>query len=175
MRFNRQIHSLKNDYRENSNHENNLGSIVLSHFINILKTTDSIIPEIVHTNQGKLAENTLITMLDSLPAKSKLYEFILANYKLAISVVGHNEINLEPHFKYSLPLDLTKMEFPLSISQFSESGIYIFNHSSGKFAIGSAMNFQRRLRDHLSSINGHRIMQKLHSFTKKNGGLNELT
>ncbi len=116
-------------------------------------------------------------MLDSLPKKSKLYEFIQANYKLPISVVIHNEINLEPgrSHKYSLPLDLTRMESQLYLSQLSESGIYIFYHSSGKFAIGSAMNFQRRLRDHMSSINGHRIMQKLHSFTKKNGGLNELT
>jgi hypothetical protein len=127
------------------------------------------------TNQGKLAKNTLIAMLDSLPKKSKLYEFIRDNYKLPLSVVSHNKITLEPHFKYSLPLDLKKIESELTISQLSESGIYIFKHSSGKLAIGSALNFQRRLRDHISSINGHRIMQKLHSFTRKNGGLNELT
>jgi|SRR5882757_3022133 len=116
-------------------------------------------------------------MLDSLPKKSKLYEFIQANYKLPISVVSHNEINLEPQFKYSLPLDLPKMESQLTVSQLSESGIYIFNHSSGKFAIGSAMNFQRRLRDHMSSINGHRIMARCFAaaFIVLPGGLNELT
>jgi len=46
------MHSLKNDYRKDSNHENNLGSIVLHHFINILNTTEGIIPEMVLTNQG---------------------------------------------------------------------------------------------------------------------------
>lgn len=60
------------------------------------------------TNQGKLAKNTLITMLNSLDKESKIYEFIQANYKLPISVVTHNEINLEPKFKYSLPLNLKK-------------------------------------------------------------------
>jgi hypothetical protein len=169
------MHSFKNDYREDLNYENSLGSVVLHHFMNMLKTTDGIIPEIVLTNQGKLAKNTLITMLNSLSKESKIYEFIQANYKLPISVVTHNEINLEPQFKYSLPLNLKKIESKLSNFQLSESGLYIFKHSSGKFAIGSAINFQRRLRDHMSSINGHRIMQKLHSFTKNNGGLNELT
>jgi len=173
--FNRQMHSFKNDYREDLNHENSLGSVVLHHFMNILKISDSIIPEIVLTNQGKLAKNTLITMLNSLDKESKIYEFIQANYKLPISVVTHNKINLEPKFKYSLPLNLKKIESKLSNFQLSDSGLYIFKHSSGKFAIGSVINFQRRLRDHMSSINGHRIMQKLHSFTKNNGGLNELT
>jgi len=61
MRFNRQMHSLKNDYREGAaRHEKNLGSIVLLHFINNLKTTEGIIPEIVHTNQGKLARRRRI-------------------------------------------------------------------------------------------------------------------
>lgn len=136
------MHSFKNDYREDLNHENSLGSVVLHHFMNILKTTDSIIPEIVLTNQGKLAKNTLITMLNSLDKESKIYEFIQANYKLPISVVTHNEINLEPKFKYSLPLNLKKIESKLSNFQLSESGLYIFKHSSGKFAIGSAINFQ---------------------------------
>jgi hypothetical protein len=108
-------------------------------------------------------------MLESFPKKRKLYEFIQFNYKYTLSVVSHNELNLEPERspKYSLPLERTKMESQLSLYQLSESGIYKFYHSSGKYAIGSAMNFQRRLRDHMSSINGHRIMQKLHSFTKK--------
>lgn len=58
--------------------------------MNILKTTEGIIPEIVLTNQGKLAKNTLITMLNSLSKESKIYEFIQANYKLPISVVTYN-------------------------------------------------------------------------------------
>lgn len=45
----------------------------------------------------------------------------------------------------------------------------------GKYAIGSAMNFQRRLRYHMSSFNEHRVKQKLQNFTIKNGGLKELS
>lgn len=67
------MHSFKNDYIENSNHENSLGSVVLYHFMNILKTTDGIFPEIILTNQGKLAKITLITMLNSLPKESKIF------------------------------------------------------------------------------------------------------
>jgi len=51
-------------------------------------------------------------MLDYLPKKSKLYELIPGNSQYPLSVVSHNEINLEPgrSTKYSLPLDVTKME-----------------------------------------------------------------
>lgn len=66
--------------------------MVLYHFLNTLKTTRGVIPEIILTNQGKLAKNTLISMLDSLPKKSKIFEFILANYKLPISVLNHSSI-----------------------------------------------------------------------------------
>jgi len=54
--FNRQMHSFKNDYRGESTHEKSLGSIVLYHFIVNLKSTEGIIPEIMLTNQGKLAK-----------------------------------------------------------------------------------------------------------------------
>lgn len=74
-----------------------------------------------------------------------------------------------------MPLKHTLIESKLSNYQLNEVGIYIFKHTSGKIFRGSAMNFKRRLIDQLSSFKGHRIMQKIHSFTNKNGGINELT
>lgn len=89
---------------------------------------------------------------------------------------------LETEIKFKLPLSLSKKDKFLSstmlnstVPQFNNSGIYIFVNSSGKLAIGSAMSFKRRLIDHMSSFKGHRIMQKLHKFTKENGGVTELS
>lgn len=166
--------------------ESSLGSIVTDHFIEQFKLqwrSGAIIPDIVLTNQGILAKKTLIEMIDSLTLtgsieNKNLYNFIKTNYNLPISVLIKNNDDpkelgqINTIFNYSLPLDLKKIK---STSQLSESGVYIFKHSSGKFAIGSAMNFQRRLLDHLNSFYGHRVMQKLHLFTAKNGGLNEIT
>jgi hypothetical protein len=59
--------------------------------------------------------------------------------------------------------------------QLNNSGIYIFYHNSGKFAIGSALSFKRRLTDHLNQFKGHRTMQKLQKFVDANGGLKNLS
>lgn len=59
-----------------------------------------------------------------------------------------------------------------------EAGVYMFcvrQHTSGKFALGSAIHFERRLLDHLNSFRGHRIMQQLHQFAQINGGLQSFT
>lgn len=155
--------------------ESSLGLIVTDHFINHLKLQEAIIPNIVLTKQGILAKKTLIEMIDSLLLMGSietkyLYNFIKTNYKLPISVLIKNNDDpkekgkINTIFNYSLPFDLKKIK---STSQLGDSGVYIFKHSSGKFAIGSAMNFQRRLLDHLNSFYGHRVMQRLHLFTAK--------
>lgn len=112
-------------------------------------------------------------MIDTLIEDSELYTFIKTNYKLPISVECKDidgEINA--NLTYSLPLKKIKSDF--INNQLNESGIYMFKHITGKFAIGSAMNFRRRLVDHINSFRGHRQMQKLHKFTNENGGLNNI-
>lgn len=112
-------------------------------------------------------------MIDTLIEDSELYTFIKTNYKLPISVECKDidgEINA--NLNYSLPLKKIKSDF--INNQLNESGIYMFKHINGKFAIGSAMNFRRRLVDHMNSFRGHRQMQKLHKFTNENGGLNNI-
>lgn len=120
-------------------------------------------------------------MIDSLSETSLLYYFILNHFTLPISVVSKSENGeLSTQFKFNLPLGgrshSIKDKFSsLPESKLSESGVYLFRHLSGKFALGSAMNFKNRLKDHLNSFNGHRTMQKIHLFTKLNGGLQSLT
>jgi hypothetical protein len=112
-----------------------------------------------------------MTMLNSVKKESNLYEFILYYYNLPITVLNHNKMTLETEMKLKLPLSLSKKDKFLSSTmlnsqmlQFNNSGIYIFVHSSGKFAIGSALSLKRRLVDHMSSFKGHRVMQKLRKF-----------
>lgn len=77
--------------------DNSLGLIVTDHLINVLKTSKGIIPEIVFTNQAKLAKQTLIEMIDSLSLltaqgeNNLVYNFIKTNYKLPISAQRFNQ------------------------------------------------------------------------------------
>lgn len=93
--------------------------MVTDHFIKQLKLHEVIIPNVVVTKQGILANKTLIEMIDSLLLTGSienkyLYDFIKTNYKLPISVLIEN--NDDPQetgkintiFNYSLPLDLKK-------------------------------------------------------------------
>ena len=167
----------------------NLGSLVINQFLDTLKNNKDIEPKITLTNQGKLATGNLIKMIDSLSSSDNtiLYNFIKNNYKLPISVLSEDKNGkINANFSFKLPLNLKKIaqSLPqgldsdtniLSLSQLSESGVYIFLHDNGKSAIGSAMNFRRRLIDHMNSFRGHRTMQNLHKFTKDNGGLNSIT
>jgi hypothetical protein len=59
----------------------NLGSLVINHFLDILKNNKDIEPKITLTNQGKLATNNLIKMIDSLSSSddTTLYNFIKNN------------------------------------------------------------------------------------------------
>ena len=115
-------------------------------------------------------------MIDSLSYKSYLYHFIKYNYNLPI-LVSSKEIEgiIISNFKFTLPLNIKKISTIFPTLNLSNAGIYIFKHSTGKFALGSAMNFERRIIDHVNSFRGHRTMQKLHKFTIENGGLNSIT
>ena len=159
----------------------NLGSLVINQFLDTLKNNKDIEPKITLTNQGKLATGNLIKMIDSLSSSddTTLYNFIKNNYKLPISVLSNDKNGkINAKFSFKLPLNLKKIaqyNDTNILSQLSESGVYIFLHNNGKYAIGSAMNFKRRLVDHINSFRGHRIKQNLHKFTKDNGGLNSIT
>lgn len=159
----------------------NLGSLVINHFLDTLKNNKDIEPKITLTNQGKLATNNLIKMIDSLSSSDDtiLYNFIKNNYELPISVLSNDKNGkINAKFSFKLPLNLKKIAQYNDInilSKLSESGVYIFLHNNGKYLIGSAMNFKRRLVDHINSFRGHRTMQNLHKFTKDNGGLNSIT
>jgi hypothetical protein len=104
-----------------------------------------------------------------------VYKFIKNYYNLPISVLS-KDINgkLDPNLEFFLPLNYKNIHKEMSYT-LSESGIYIFYHKNGKIAIGSTMNFRRRLVDHMNSFREHRIMHNLHIYTKENGGLSNIT
>jgi hypothetical protein len=115
-------------------------------------------------------------MINSLSNTSNIYQFIKNNYNLPISIVSKiKEGKILSNYQFNLPLDIKNIKKLLPISNLSEAGIYMFNHKKGKFALGSAMKFERRLIDHINSFKGHRTMQKLHKFAKVNGGLSSFT
>ena len=167
----------------------NLGEIVVNHFLKTLHTTEGIIPKIKLSKQGELAFKVLINMINSLALQSesykgtekiktnKIFQFIQENYKLPVLVVSReNNGTVNSKFECTFPLKFKNNPFFIdSPSKFNESGIYIFRHRSGKFALGSAMNFKRRLIDHINSFNEHRAMLRLHEFAKLNGGINSFT
>ena len=103
---------------------------VTDHFIKQLKWHEVIIPNIVFTKQGILANKTLIEMIDSLLLTGSIenkyfYNFIKTNYKLPISVLIKNNDDpkekgkINTIFNYSLPLDLKK------IKSTSQLGVFI--------------------------------------------------
>jgi hypothetical protein len=116
-----------------------------------------------------------------------LLNFIKEYYKLPIYVFNKEKDGiLYSDYEYNLPLKFRKNTNRSTIlsedsdndiflfKKMNEAGIYLFRHESGKIAIGSAMNFQRRLIDHMSSFNNHRIQENLHKFAKNNGGIQSL-
>nr|YP_010555477.1 GIY-YIG endonuclease [Ramaria rubella]UYR22225.1 GIY-YIG endonuclease [Ramaria rubella] len=174
----------------NKNNKPDLGEIVVNHFISSLRTTDGIEPKILLSRQGGLASNTLISMINALSSalwkdteerigQTKVSQFIRENYQLPLLVVSKiKKGNIYSEFECNLPLKVKDYPFftdSTTANNFNESGIYIFRHESGKIAIGSAMNFKRRLTDHLNSFNEHRTMHKLHRFAILNGGINSFS
>lgn len=135
----------------------------------------SIQPNIILTRQGKLATESLIAKINALNNNGILYKFINNYYNLPISVLSP-DINgkLDPNLKVFLPLKYKNIDKEMA-HNLSESGIYMFYHKNGKIAIGSTMNFRRRLMDHINSFRGHRTMHNLHIYTKENGGLSNIT
>jgi hypothetical protein len=148
----------------------------------VLKTNKKIRPKIILSRQGKLAFKSLINMLNILESRNveyfktddncknsfdenKLLKFIIEYYKLPIFVFS-KEINgrLYSDFEFNLPVQIPKISYLNSEED-----------NKNKLALGSAMNFQRRLLDHMNSFNNHRVQENLHKFTQNNGGINSLT
>jgi len=156
-----------------------LGQTVINYLIDSAKSAkseDKIEANILITKQAELAGETLAILIDSLleenkESELKLYNFIAKNYKLPLAVLSQNiNSNIIPKFTVNMPFKVKN-----DYNFINEAGVYMFTHTSGKFALGSAINFERRLLDHLNSFRGHRIMQQLHQFAQINGGLQSFT
>jgi hypothetical protein len=173
---------------------------VLNHFLITLQNNNKIIPKVNLSKQGKLALETLTNMISLLENRNtnylntkgnctvnsnenKLLKFIREYYKLPIFVLTKElNGNLYSEFEFNLPvkipintyLNLDDNNIFLT-KHFTESGLYIFRHNTGKIALGLAMNFQRRLIDHMNSFKNHRVQEKLHKFAQDNGGIKSFT
>jgi len=124
-------------------------------------------------SKGDLIQANLTNMNNN-----KLFYFIKKYYKLPILVVSREiDGKLYSQFECNLPFNFKNSPFFSDYTltnKIKESGLYIFRHDTGKIALGSAMNFQRRLRDHINSFNNHRVPENLHKFFQVNGGINFL-
>jgi hypothetical protein len=156
-----------------------LASDILIIMINSLEEISNLKFKSKSTNLQNLGDN-------------KLFYFITEYYKLPILVgplIKEIEGRLCSQYESSLPLNNRNYPFFSETSRhmpdggnthilnnkFNESGLYIFRHDTGKIALGSAMNFQRRLNDHISSFNNHRLQESLHKFAQDNGGMSSFT
>lgn len=179
--------------------DNELALNVLNQFLTTIHTENKIRPKIMLSRQGKLASEVLKTMIRTLECRNSnnsssnykgisndqvLLNFIKEYYKLPIYVFNKEKDGiLYSDYEYNLPLKFrqnTNRSTILSedsdkdiflFKKMNEAGIYLFRHESGKIAIGSAINFQRRLTDHMSSFNNHIIQENLHKFAQNNGGI----
>nr|UEV87049.1 hypothetical protein [Grifola frondosa] len=92
---------------------------------------------------------------------------------------------INPNFNFYFELDPKSIklnhEHDISLSRKASikniedgyaSGVYCFKHiQTGKFGIGSSISCVPRLRDHISSFNGHRSTTFLHEWINANGGI----
>jgi hypothetical protein len=191
-----------NTLSDEPNKKNGLAYDVINHFLITLKTNKKIIPKVILSRQGNLASNSLRNMIRIIESRNaenskkegnynrtsnenKLFNFIREYYKLPILVLT-KEIDgkLYSDLEFHLPVKIKNStslnskgddKDSLLRKYFNESGLYIFRHEKGEIALGSAMNFQRRLLDHMNSFNNHRVQEKLHKFVQENGGINSLT
>lgn len=93
----------------------------------------------------------------------------------------------DPKFKFNVKLTSNQFklltQYPIELSairrsnnldgssDLNDSGVYCFQHESGKFGIGSSISCLARLRDHISSFKGHRAATFLHTWINNNGGI----
>ena len=94
--------------------------------------------------------------------------------------------NTQPDFRFNFKLTPDQItlltQYPIELSAIkkgrnldgnsylNDSGVYCFQHHSGKFGIGSSLSCLARLRDHISSFKGHRAATFLHTWINENGG-----
>lgn len=110
---------------------------------------------------------------EQLKSLSFLLDFIVSNtypdFKFNFKLTP-DQITLPNKY----PIDLSAINKGTHLyanSYLNDSGVYCFQHQSGKFGIGSSLSCLARLRDHISSLKGHRAATFLHSWINDNGGI----
>lgn len=161
-----------------SNYESNLTAQLAKNGINL---------PLKYTIIGKNATLDLINMINSLEENNNkssnstlkdtnklLLDFLISNtgivYKFNFELT-YPQIKLLQEFEVNLSF-IKEISTSKNIIELNESGVYCFKHlPTGYIGIGSSINCLFRLRDHISSFNGHRSETFLHKWVNSNGGI----
>lgn len=176
------------------------GSKLILDYLKNLANKNKVNVSIQFTNTGVKSTIDLINMINELylftldknnpnvKDHKLLFEFITARWNpdfkfyfelgetnIVLKDVSAQKISLSSWKK----LDISNQNTNIKSEEFTDaytSGVYCFTHlPTGKIGIGSSISCAARLRDHISSFNGHRTRTFLHDWVNKNGGIKSLS